>query len=458
MAHEKDTTANIISKIKLPSGAEYEIHDASAIHDLSDLQIATVLDFRGTKPTENEIKAITSAKVGHVYLCTGNNTEYVCVTAINGTANANAWEKLGNIHDAASSSHTHDVMVEGKNAASTVTGKVTVPVVSATQKKLAASSSAPVINPSKDNVLGEDTVFTAEANVATTKLKATASGVAVGANGTDTAITGLGTPSTDAALGVGATFKTSGGTVGTKKLVTTTIKNPTVTPVTIPNVTGNTSVKASKLSNAGNTTAGTKASWGATVKDGVLSFSFTENTPTAVTLPTFTEVSATNTVLGDALSASSVSTSNVTVATGALGTTGGADVVTSVSAVSVQVENADAVEAITELGTPASKTFLTGVKVTAQPTVTLASGTTGDVTVATGVNEITVEASGDVVSAMTSATVSAPTITLDGNSSASNGVDYSVVSVTSAARDIQDGVAAAQTWTQVSGSTGAPKN
>ena len=456
MAHVKDTTTNIISKIKLPNGTEYEVHDASAIHDLSDLQIATVLDFRGTKSTENEIKAITSAKVGHVYLCTGNNTEYVCITAINGTANANAWEKLGNIHDAASSDHTHDVTVTGTNGTSTVTGTVVVPVVTATQKKLAASSSAPVITPTKDNVLGADTSFTASANVATTKIKATATGVAVGANGTDTAITGLGTPTTDAALGVGATFKTSGGTTTTKKLSTTTIKNPTVSSVTIPNVTGNTAVEASKLSTAGSVTAGGKASWSATVNNGVLSFDFTANTPTAVTLPTFTTVSATNTVLGNNLSASSVTTSDVTVATGGLGTTGGADVVTAVGAVSVQVDNTDAVEAITDLGTPAAKTFLTGVKVTSQPTVTIAAGTTGDVTVATGVDEITVAASGDVVSAMTSASASAPTITLDNN--AASGVDFSVVSVTSAERELQDGVAAAQKWTQKSGSTGAPKN
>ena len=43
----------------------------------------------------------------------------------------------------------------------------------------------------------------------------------------------------------------------------------------------------------GSVTAGSKASWSASVTDGVLSFSFTQNTPTAVTLPTATTTSIT---------------------------------------------------------------------------------------------------------------------------------------------------------------------
>lgn len=115
---------------------------------------------------------------------------------------------------------------------------------------------------------------------------ATASGTAVGANGTVSAITGFGTHTTAAAI---------------TALNTTTIKNPTVT-------------------------AGKAASMTTSVdSNGVLSFSFTANTPTAV------------------------STSNVTVATGSKSTAA----------------------AITALGTPTTSTVLTGVKVTAQPTITI---------------------------------------------------------------------------------------
>lgn len=120
-------------------------------------------------------------------------------------------------------------------------------------------------------------------------LGASASGTAVGANGTAAAITGFGTHTTGTAI---------------KELNTTTIKNPTVT-------------------------SGTAASWGASVSNGVLSFSFTANTPTAVT------------------------TSNVTVATGAKST----------------------IAPITALGTATTATCLTGVKVTAQPTISLAAYT-----------------------------------------------------------------------------------
>lgn len=457
MAH----STNIISSIKLPNGTAYEIHDAQAIHSAEELGLSAALVFKGTKASASEITGLTSAKVGDVYLCTGNNTEYVCVTAVSGTANASAWEKLGNVHDAASSNHTHTVTVTGTNAASTVTGTVTVPTVSRTQKYLTAANAAPEVTPSTDSVLGANTTFTVTGGKAsTTKIKATASGAAVGANGTAAAITGFGTHTTDSVLGADATFSVTGGTATTSKMVTTTVKNPSVTGVTIPNVTGNESVKASKVSSAGSKTNGTAASWSASVTDGVLSFSWTANTPTAVTLPTFSEVEATKTTLGTALSASKVTTSNVTVATGALSSTGsGSAVATGVSEISVAVDNADAVSAITALGTPTTANALTGVKMTAQPIVTISSGTTGDVSVATGVSAISVTASGDNVDVLTDVEVAPSAITLTEADATSTGAVpvVSAVSIGSTSASLTNGSAAAQKWTQASGSTGAPK-
>lgn len=450
----------IISSIQLPDGGVYEIHDAKAIHTIEELGLSAALVFKGTKGSESEVHAITKAKVGDVYLVPSTGAEYVCKEAIDGTAKAASWEKLGNIHDAASSTHTHDVSVTGENASSAVTGKVTVPTVSKDQKYMSATSSAPGVTPQTDSVLGADTQFEVDGTVTTGKLKATAQGVAVGANGTATPITGFGAHTTDSALGTGATFKTSGGAATTKKMETSKASKVTVTDKSIPNVTGNETVTASKVKSAGSKTAGTAASWSANVTNGVLSFAWTANTPTAVTLPTFDSVTATNTTLGDAISASAVSASDVTVATGALTTTGaGADVVTGVSAVSVAVDNADAVSAITELGAPTTATVLTGVKVTSQPTVTLTTGTTGDVTVVTDVSEMTVTASGDNVAALTSVAVAAPSITLTNNASNVAGSVPVVAGVTVGTADaaIEDGVAAAQKWTQKSGSTGAPK-
>lgn len=417
MAH----SANIISSIKLPNGTTYEIHDAQAIHSIEELGLAAALVFKGTKSKESDITGLTSAKVGDVYLCTGNNTEYVCVTAVSGTANANAWEKLGNVHDAAASNHTHNVTVTGSNEASAVTGTVTVPTVSKTQKYLTATNAAP------------------EVTTTTKTITASASGTAVSANGTANAITGFGTHTTDTALGTDATFAVTGGTASTSKMVTSTASKVTVQSKNIPNVTGNELVTASKVSNAGSKTNGTAASWGASVSNGVLSFSWTANTPTAVTLPTFDSVTATNTTLGTEIKASDlVSASNVTVATGALANDGtGSTVVTDVSDISVAVENKDAVAAITALGTPTTADVLTGVKVAAQPTITITNGT----------------------NVVTDVAVAPSTITLTNNSSNVTGSVpvVSEVTIGSASANLTNGSAAAQKWTQTSGSTGAPK-
>ena len=87
-----------------------------------------------------------------MWLSTGTNAEYVCTKEIS-EADATAWEKLGDVHDAASSNHTHTVTVTGTNAASTVTGSVTVPTVSKTQKYLTATAGGITVTPSTDSVL-----------------------------------------------------------------------------------------------------------------------------------------------------------------------------------------------------------------------------------------------------------------------------------------------------------------
>ena len=61
-----------------------------AIEDLGSF-----LEFKGTKSTVAEIEAITSAKVGDVWRCSEDNGEYICNTAISGTASAAAWDRIG---------------------------------------------------------------------------------------------------------------------------------------------------------------------------------------------------------------------------------------------------------------------------------------------------------------------------------------------------------------------------
>lgn len=460
MAHNK----NIISSIKLPNGTQYEIHDAQAIHAIEDLGLASALKFKGTKAAESEIFDLTSASVGDVWLCTANGAEYICTKTISETANASSWEKLGDIHDAASSTHTHNVTVAGSNSASAVTGTVTVPTITSSQKYLSATNSAPEVSKTTNSVLGANTTFTvAGGKASTTNVKATATGTAVSADGTASVITGFGAHTTSNALGTDATFKVNGGAASTSKMVTTTINNPSVSSISIPNVTGNSVITASKVATAGSRTNGTAASWTASVsEDGVLSFNWTANTPTTVTLPTFNDVTATNTTLGTALTASRVTTTSTTVATGDLASTGtGASVTTGISAISVAVNDAAPVAAITELGAANKSTVLTGVKVTAQPTVSLATDATagtGVISVATGVSDISVSASGDNVNAVTNVTVGAPDIILTNNNNNITGSVPVVSGVTlGSATAAVSGTAAAQKWTQDSGSTSAPK-
>ena len=456
MAHSE----NIISSIKLPSGTTYEIHDAKAIHDVSDLGLASVLVFKGTKATASEVLALTSAKQGDVWLVTENNAEYVCTKTITAT-DSTAWEKLGETHNVASSTHTHNVTVTGTNAASSVTGTVTVPTVSVTKKYLTAIASKPEVTLTKDSVLGADTGFTVSGGTATTtKLSATASGTAVGANGTVDAITGFEAHTTDTALGTGATFTTTV-TPATSKMATTSIPKVSVSAVSIPNVTDNAEVTTSAVATNGSVKAGTAASWSASVTNGVLEFSWTADNPTQVTLPTFTSVKASKITLGTNIAASKVTTENVTVATGSLSSTGtGSTVVTGISTAATSVNTSDTVTAITALGKPKTATVLTGVKVTAQPTIKLSSGATGDVTVATGVSAVTVTAdTADRVSAVIGVDVAAPDITLTNNAGSSTGAVENVSSVTvgTTSASLQNGSAAAQKWTQASGVTGQPK-
>lgn len=406
MAHSN----NVISSIKLPGvDTPYEIHDAHAIHNIEDLGLSAALVFKGTETNINNVK---TAKAGDVYLI--GNVEYVCINEFDvskgGSVPSNAWEKLGNVHDAASSTHIHNITVTGQNVQSEVTGSVIVPTYSATTQYVTASASAP------------------EIDCGTTTITASASGTAVEADGTAKAITGFGAHSVSSALGADATFKATGGEAQNQKMVTSTASKVTVTPTPIPNVVGNDTVTASKVSNKGSASKGEPASWSASVDaNGVLSFTWEANVPTVVTLPTFTDVSATNTTLGTAINASVVSATDVTVATGDVSASGGgASITTGVSAIGVTVNDAKAIGAITSLGTPTKADVLTGVKVATQPTITLTNATN----VVTGV------------------TASAPSVTLISSATSSQGAISVVpsIEVGSSSVALQNGVAEAQTW------------
>lgn len=98
-----------ISKIKLPSvDTPYNIADntargqASAAKTAAELVYGNVenniynfLTFKGKEYTENQIKALTSAKVGDFYIASDTGTTWVCSSLINGTASSNSWVRAG---------------------------------------------------------------------------------------------------------------------------------------------------------------------------------------------------------------------------------------------------------------------------------------------------------------------------------------------------------------------------
>lgn len=196
----------------------------------------------------------------------------------------------------------------------------------------------------------------------TTKLSAAASGGAVSASGDNvTALTGLGTPSTQSAVkSVSPTTKKLGTTtvigVGSS---TTTASKATSASITYADGTG--------------TASSTNTDWlkGVSVSNGSLIIG-------AATMDTATESFSDVTV--------PVKNANATtVATGSVVTTGsGADVVTDVAV-------GDTFNAVTGYASPTTDTVI-GTASTfsvTNPTVTISSGSTGDVTVATGIGNAT---------------------------------------------------------------------
>ena len=94
---------------------------------------------------------------------------------------------------------------------------------------------------------------------------------------------------------------------------------------------------------------------------------------------------------------------------------------------------------------------------TAQPTVTIASGTTGNVEVVTGISKTsTTVATQDKVTAMTSlGTITQPEFTLD-DTAASGGITFVADNASADVTVSVAGTAAAQKWTKGTATVGVP--
>lgn len=334
-----------ISKITLPSGNTYDIKDATAraliaggitfsvawdgnsTPTVANIPAGVVVTYNGTDYTGT--KAVSSAELGTFYLVksgVGINKydEYVVAN--------NAWEKLGSqevdLSGLGALAYKDNVTLS-KGSGDNVLGEATT--------FTAAASAVSFSGGTTDKCLGSDATFTTTVTPATTNIKATASGTAVGADGTDTFV------------------KSYPGT--TSKLATTSI----------PNVTA----------------AGSASTWAFAMGTG-------DDAETLI-------------ISGANGSAPTLGTA-ITAATGSLAANGGGASV------------------MTGLGTATTASALTGVKVTSQPAVALATGAiagTGVISVATGITSAsTITNSKDEVTAVTgigTGTAAAQTITVGTN-------------------------------------------
>ena len=365
-----------ISKITLPSGNTYDIKDAVARQAIAggvsfivawsgattpvvaDIPAGVVVTYSGTDYTGT--KTAASAEPGAFYLVKAGSDlnkydEYFVVN--------NAWEKMGTTE--VDLSGLGDLAYKDTVSLSKGSGYY---VLGADTTITNSSSSVSFAAHTTDKVLGSDATFTTAVTPATTNIKATASGTAVGADGTDTFV------------------KSYPG--ATSKLATTTVPNVTGnTDVSVPNITANTSVTANK------------STWTFTMGTG-------DDAETLIIGGgNGSDVTATNTTLGTANTASKVTLGTAkTVATGSLSASGSGGTV------------------MTGLGTATTAFALTGVKVTSQPTVALATGATagtGVISVATGISSAsTTTNSKDEVTAITAlgaGTAAAQSVTVGNN-------------------------------------------
>lgn len=328
--------ANEISKITLPNGTTYDICDSIAREQLSHSLELVIVE---TLPTA------AAGTMGKIYLVPSTQEaqdniydEYVTVRTGTSTYTY-TWEKIGTtrteLSDYSLKTHKHSVTSNVSVAAHSYTPAGSVEG-SATQGSTSATGG------NHTHTVSKTIRYLHPVSVPRTFSKSSV-------------------PSS----------------VATSKMVTTTVSKMTAgsaknvakagTAVSVPNVTGNTSVTASKVTSTSDNRAtgalGTETAtrgadtpmWGATVNDGVLSFTFKPlSVASTVASMSVSDVTATNTTLGTAISITPAvdngtvvpyTKEDVTVATGSLASTGtGAQVATGAGG-TVEVHSGVATEA-----------------------------------------------------------------------------------------------------------------
>lgn len=394
-----NTYTPTIDRVTLPSGSTYYLKDKEARELIAELSNAT--HFLGVTTTELTDGATTNpitvggqsitAKNGDIAIY--NQTEFIFTESTTPASwaefGSTVIDELGDF--AFVDTGTVTIQPKGKNAASSVTftGRTTDVVLGETTTFTNSTSAVTFGTHTTAQALAATVTATVPKPSGTTKyISASVGSVEIGVSQSDSAITALGTPTTQKFV------KSYPGTTG--KLVTTSV----------PNVT-----------NAG--TRGTAASWSATVTDENLVFAWTTNTPT--TPPT----------LGTA----------ITAATGSITTSG------SGSTVLTGLGTAVTADGVTGYENPTTGTFAQEVAVSTQPTVALTSATTTSTGAVAYISAIGTNGTNSVtfsdskitaITALGAATAGAQTITV--------GTNDKVTAVT----NVGTGTAAAQTFTGTS--------
>lgn len=498
-----------ISDVKLPNGQVYEIHDKYAIHDPSDLGIHGALIFKGVIANASALPTAAASNLGHVYLISGDGAEkgveYVCVENSSTTPVSYTWEKLGNIHDAASSTHKHAVTVTGSVGTTTVTGTVTVPTVNATETTVTGTAAAQTLTPVTNSVLGASTTFTTNitgkglGTVTKKGLKATTTattGAAVASNGNVTVL--LGYNNTPAASFVNNVTNTTTSVINT---VTPTTRNALIsvsnttntfltgvtsnssnfltglgTASTVNAITNLTTTTPTAVSIANVTSVGTPSSWGFAVTGHVLEITGANGTvPTTSTVTVsrigsngntkvYTGNNTTAVITGytaptSAAALTSISNTSASAVVSVSATN--ASFVNTVTSSSCDVINAisfTGANAITGLGTANTKSIWGSAKISTQPTYTttisVVDAGTGDTDVVTDVANASLTATttagtNNKVNAITSVTASASNVTL-------SETVVTQVDVGSTTVNLVNGKTGTPTWTQKTGFTDVP--
>ena len=435
------TLTPLVKEVTLPSGNTYYLKDAD-VRNWIGTGASSGAEYRITE-LESAVAALSNAThwlgITTTALSDGATTNPITiggesVTAVSGDIvqyndtefifNGTAWQEFGASIGTLKAfafvdTGTVTITPAGTNAASAVTfsGGTDDSVLGADTTISASSSAVSFSGGSDDSVLGADTTFTNSTSAVTFS------------GGTDDSV--LGADTTFTAADSAVTF--SGGTDDTVLGADTTFTNAS----SAVSFSGQADGKLVKTSVPNVTSVGSAASWGATVSDEVLTFSWTPDV--VPTLGTAIDV-ATGAIAADGTGATVVTAVGTGTAAAQVITVGSNDEVTAITGIgtgtaaaqTITVGDNDEVTAVTGIGTgtAAAQTITVGSNDTVTAVTSIGTGTAAAQSITVGSN--------DTVTAITdlgTATAAAQTITV--------GTDDLVTAVT----DIGTGTAAAQTFT-----------